>query len=72
MELPDNIELVSLRRLGPVIGRLRQRHSLNVLGLEALAAAEVLDADVFLTAPSPRLEAAVAAEGHRVRRLSSR
>jgi hypothetical protein len=66
LELPDSIGLVSLRELGPVIGQLRQRHDLNILGMEALAAATRLDADVFLSAPSPRLEAALRAEGRRV------
>lgn len=39
LELPETIALVSLRELGPVIGRLRTTHALNVLGMEALAAA---------------------------------
>ena len=66
LELPDSIGLLSLRDLGPVIGQLRQRHDLNILGMEALAAATRLDADVFLSASSPRLEAALRAEGRRV------
>ena len=70
LELPDDIELLSLRRLGPVIGRLRQRHSLNILGMEALASATVLEADVYLSAASPRLENALASEGRRSHRLS--
>jgi hypothetical protein len=68
LELPASIELVSLRDLAPDIGRLRTRHQLNILGIEALAAAARLDADVYLSAPSPRLEAALAVEGRRVRR----
>lgn len=59
MELPDSIGLVSLRTLGPVIGRLRSRHDLNILGMEVLAAAVHLDADVYLSAPSPRLQQAL-------------
>jgi DNA-binding transcriptional ArsR family regulator len=66
LELPDTIGLLSLRELGPTIGHLRQRHDLNVLGIEALAAALHLGADVYLSAPSPRLETALRAEGHRV------
>jgi hypothetical protein len=66
LELPDSIGLLSLRDLGPVIGRLRPRYELNILSMEALAAATTLDADVFLSAPSPRLEAALRAEGCRV------
>lgn len=66
LELPDTIGLLSLRELGPLIGRLRQRHALNALGIEALAAAVRLEADVFLAARSPRLEEALAAEGRSV------
>jgi len=69
IELPDEIELLSLRHLGPVIGRLRSRHSLNLLAAEALAAATALEADVFLSAPSPKLEVAIVAEGRRWNRL---
>ncbi len=63
LELPEEIGLVSLRELGPVIGRLRARHQLNILGVEALAAAVYLDATVALSARSPRLEDALRAEG---------
>ena len=62
LELPTGIGLVSLRELGPLIGRLRQRHQLNLPGIEALAAAVYLDADVYVSAPSPRLQAALTAE----------
>jgi hypothetical protein len=63
LELPDDIGLLSLRELGPVIGQLRTRHELNILAIEALAAAVTLEADVFLSASSPRLEAALRVEG---------
>ncbi len=63
LELPDAIGLLSLRELGPRIGRLRRRHALNALGIEALAAAVRLEADVFLSAPSPKLKEALTAEG---------
>lgn len=66
LELPESIGLLSLRRLGPVIGQLRERHYLNILGMEALAASLDLEADVFLAAPSPRLQAALRAEGRAV------
>lgn len=66
LELPAAIGLQSLRKLGPVIGQLRARHDLNILGMEALAAATRLEANVFLTAPSPRLEAALHAERRQV------
>ena len=69
VELPRHIELLSLRDLGPAIGRLRQRHSLNLLAGEAVAAANHLDADVFLSAPSPMLENALAIDGRTWARL---
>jgi len=68
--LPVQIELVSLRHLGPAIGGLRERHSLNLLAGEAVAAAKHLDADVFLSAPSPMLEQALAVEGRTWARLA--
>jgi len=62
LELPDGVGLVSLRELGPVIGQLRARHELNILGMEALAAAVHLEAIVYLSAPSPRLQHAFTQE----------
>jgi hypothetical protein len=69
IELPAEVELLSLRHLGPAIGRLRQRHPLNLLAGEAVAAANHLGADVFLSAPSPNLEQALEAEGRGWTRL---
>ncbi len=66
LALPDEIGLVSLRTLGPVIARHRNRHRLNALGSEVLAAAAHLGADVFLSVPSPRLEDTLRAEGLQV------
>ena len=63
MQLPAAIGLVSLRDLAPLMGGLRRDHSLNVLGMEALAAAKYLHADVFLRTASPQLQAALAHEG---------
>jgi hypothetical protein len=63
IELPDDIGLVSLRELGRVIGRLRRRHQLDVLGMEALAASVHVEAHVLLSVDSPRLERALTAEG---------
>ena len=63
LELPDEIGLVSLRTLGPLIAHHRRRHRLNALGSEALAAAAHLEASVFLSVTSPRLEDALRAEG---------
>jgi hypothetical protein len=62
MELPDDVGLVSLRELAPIIGQLRNRHDLNILGMEVLAAAVHLKADVYLSAPSPRLQEALIIE----------
>ena len=59
IELPDEVGLLSLRDLGPRIGQLRQRHDLNILSIEALAAATQMEADVYLSVSSPRLEAAL-------------
>jgi hypothetical protein len=70
LQLPDHIELVSLRELAPLMGQLRSHHSLNVLGMEALAAAVHLGADVFLSADSPRLQAALTEERRRWRVLA--
>ena len=66
LELPEEIGLISLRELGPVIAQLRARHRLNALDIEAVAAAVHLDAAVALSTSSPRLEAALAAEGRAV------
>ncbi len=59
LELPEDITLISLRELAPDIGRLRRRHTLNVLATEALAAALRLEAEVVLSTPSPRLQRAL-------------
>lgn len=66
IELPDEVHLVSFRDLVPEMGRLRTRHDLNLLGMEVLAAALHLDAEVVLSASSPRLEAALRHEGRLV------
>jgi hypothetical protein len=70
LELPDEIGLVSLRELAPVIGQLRARHELNILGMEVLAAAVHLQADVYLSAPSPRLEESLRSEARSVEILA--
>ena len=70
LELPEEIGLVSLRELGPVIGQLRVRHDLNILGMEVLAAAVYLEADVYLSASSPRLEEALRRESRPVEVLA--
>ena len=67
LELPVAIGLVSLCDLAPLIGHLRRDHQLNILGMEALAAAKHLDADVHLSASSPLLEGALRREALEVR-----
>lgn len=67
LDLPDDIGLVSLRQLGPTIAQLRKHHQLNILGIEALAAASQLGAHVFLSAPSPKLESALKLENLKVK-----
>ena len=67
LDLPDNIGMVSLRDLGPTIAQLRQNHQLNILGIEALAVAAILDAHVFLSASSPLLESALKSESLKVK-----
>ena len=69
LELPEEIALVSLRELAPQIGRLRRHHVLNALGMEVLAAAIHLEAEVLLSARSPQLEVALTAEHCRYRML---
>lgn len=65
IHLPDAIGVLSLRELAPTIAELRSRHQLNLLSIEALAAAKTLGANVLLTTPSPKLEEALRAEGLR-------
>ena len=45
-----------------MIAELRSQHQLNLLSIEALAAAKTLNANVLLTTPSPKLEQALKAE----------
>jgi hypothetical protein len=70
LELPDEIGLVSLRELAPVIAQLRTRHNLNILGMEVLAAAVHLQADVYLSAPSPLLQESLRREARSVQILA--
>lgn len=70
LELPEQIGLVSLRELAPHIGQLRRHHALNALGMEVLAAAIRLEAEVFLSARSPQLEVALTAEHRSYRMLA--
>jgi len=67
--LPDDVGLVSLRDIGPLIGQLRVSHQLNLLGAEALAAAVHLGAEVHLSVRSPALEAALISRSCIIHRL---
>jgi hypothetical protein len=67
LELPDEIGMLSLRELGPTIADLRSRHQLNILSIEALAAAARLNAQVYLSASSPQLEHALRSANLKVR-----
>jgi hypothetical protein len=50
LQLPDDVELPNPRRLVPEMVAVHQRHRLlNLLNLEAVAAARVLDARVLLS-----------------------
>ncbi len=69
LELPVDIGLISLRDLAPIIAQLRTRHQLNISGIEAVAAASRLGAQVFLSASSPQLEDALRAERISVRTI---
>jgi hypothetical protein len=53
-------------RAGLNVGQLRVRHDLNILGMEVLAAGVSLEADVYPSAPSPRLEESLRREGRSV------
>ena len=72
LELPDEIGLISLRDLAPTVARLRQYHQLNIVSIEALAAATLLRATVYLSPPSPLLESALANEGLTARTAPSK
>jgi hypothetical protein len=72
LELPEEIGLLSLRALGPEIAQLRHNHRLNILSIEALAAASHLHAQVFLSVPSPMLEEALQSMNLKVKLLTGR
>ena len=66
--LPPEITLLSLRQVAPTMAALVQGHRLNAIGLEALAAATLLDAEIHVakTNDGPLLRAAAKAEGVRL------
>lgn len=59
LDLPVSIGLLSLREIGPSMGRIQRDEALNLLGTEALAAAQHLGAAVHLSTPNPRLQGAL-------------
>jgi hypothetical protein len=66
LELPEAIGLLDLRSLAVAMARHQREHpTLNLLALEALAAAETLGADVYAGSRSPGLEAALEGAGRR-------
>ena len=69
VSLPASIELISLRDLAWDMGNLVHRHPLNLIALEALAAARHVGAGICVGTGniSPRLEAAARAERVRFR-----
>lgn len=66
--LPDDIGLLGLRDLAPVMAELVEHHRLNAMSLEALAAATFLPADLAIasTGVNPALIDAATAGGLRV------
>jgi hypothetical protein len=74
VELPDTIGLVSLRSLGwPMAALIADGVRLNLLSLEALAAAEMLGAEICLAEvdENPTLLVAAAERGIAVRLVST-
>jgi len=63
--LPAEIALISVRRLVPIMARLP--HPANLLALEAVAAARLLEADLLVSTTSVLLGDLAAAAGVRVR-----
>ncbi len=63
--LPDDVGLLSLREIVPVMGELSSTHRLNLLSLEALGTAVYLDADVLVALHNdgPLLRTAVTSVG---------
>ncbi len=68
LRLPDTVDLASMRNLASNMAELAERHRLNVLSLEALAAALTLGAELAMAEGSenPSLHEAAKAEQIRV------
>jgi len=74
IDLPDDVELISLRELGwPMATHLAEGHRLNLLSLEALAAAAAGGATICLGATdrNPPLQAAASRLGIEVRLIDA-
>ena len=67
VRLPDHVGLMSLRELGPAMADLVERHRLSAMGLEALAAAVSLGADIAIAIGSENPTLIEAATRERVR-----
>jgi hypothetical protein len=69
--LPDSVGLTSLRDLAPLMAELVERHPLNLMSLEVLAAATELGATVVMASSnrSQQLIGAFEATGIRYRRV---
>jgi hypothetical protein len=59
--LPEMILMLDLRELIPAMALLSAEYELNLLAAEAVAAAEVLGADLVLRQETPRIREAAAA-----------
>jgi hypothetical protein len=59
--LPEEVGLIHLRIVVPVMRTLSTRHRLNFLNAEAVAAALLLDATILVTTDAPMLREASAA-----------
>ena len=75
LHLPDEIDMLGLRTLGPLIGELAERHDpMNILTREALASAVHLKATVLMAKgnDNPALHSALAAENLRAELVATR
>jgi hypothetical protein len=66
VKLPEHVGLLSLRELAPTMAQGIEVHRLNLLSLEALAAAMTLNADIAMAAGSENPSLIAAAELERV------
>jgi hypothetical protein len=62
-ELPDLVRVLDMRALIPMMSGFSAAFRLNLLAAEALAAAEMLDADIVVGQDTPRLREACRVRG---------